>query len=319
MAAFTTVSLMREPPGIIRRFIEFYRRAGASEILIYYDGPVPAMSVEYPAVLVQCDAAFWARRGGRPNTLERRQSEAFRAGMERCRTPWLLVVDADEFVFGNRDITDLLDNIPEKINSVRVPTAEAVWGPGDAFGVPFAQTFFRTAWPDRAISRILRRLVFGRISAHMRRGLTGHARGKQFFRVNRSISEIRNHSVLRDGRKLTLGLGQVDRRLKGMYLGHFDAVDLDHWQRKWRMRAETTTVEMTKERKALMALFLAVEANGDRPTPTIFARCYRLTWYQYLMLFALGRGFRRRIFAPAEEVAETPIPERRLRLGATRT
>ncbi len=144
MASFSTVSLVKETPDVIHRFAEWYRAAGASEVLIYHDGPAAQMELGSGVTQIECDEAFWNDLcGGRPPVLEDRQSAVFAAGLERCGSDWLLVVDADEFVFGNRAIPDFLDNVPGTVDAVSVPTAEAVWGPGDALGEPFGSTHFR--------------------------------------------------------------------------------------------------------------------------------------------------------------------------------
>ena len=41
MAAFSTVSLMRESPEIIGRFVHYYLAAGADEVMVFHDGPAP--------------------------------------------------------------------------------------------------------------------------------------------------------------------------------------------------------------------------------------------------------------------------------------
>lgn len=317
MAAFSTVSLMRERPGTIRRFVDYYRSAGAREILIFLDCPVPGLAVERPAVVVVCDEAFWAVRGGRPEVLEHRQRAVYLAGLERCGTPWLLVVDADEFVFGDRPIPVFLDRIPEGVGAVSVPTAEAVWGPGDRFGEPFASTYFRTAWPVGNASRLLRRLVFGRASGQMRNGLTGHGRGKEFVRLGRGIDTIGNHRSWRGGEEVTVPAARIGRAFEGMYVGHFDGLDLTRWERKWWMRTsgETVAVGMSGPRKAQMALIARGFQEGDAARRALFARYYRLSRLQYLALAALGHAFRREIFAPAAPAAA--VQADRLRTSPT--
>jgi hypothetical protein len=303
MPEFSTVSLMRETPEAMRRFVDYYERAGASEILIYHDGPAPDVQLGSCAVLIECDEAFWNARGGRPEALESRQGAVFLIGLERCRTPWLLVVDADEFVFGDMTIAELLELVPDDVDAVRLPTAEAVWGPGDPFGVPFASTYFRTAWPPGKVSRLMCRLIFGRISGQMRSGLTGHTGGKEFIRTGRGIDEIGNHRAYRGGREVTVDARRIDRRLEAMFLGHFDGIGLEHWTRKWYMRAEkeTGSVRMREARSAQMKLILRTTREGDAAMRALFARYYGLTPVQYRTLSAMGRVFRRDIFAAAGE------------------
>jgi hypothetical protein len=303
--------MMREPPEIIGNFVDYYRRAGASQILIYYDGRMPQMRIGYPAELVECDDAFWAERGGRPMALEDRQAAIYLAGLERCRNPWMLVVDGDEFVFGNRRIPDLLDCVPADVDALRLPTAEAVWGPGDALGEPFGATYFRTAWPTGLPARVLRRAICGRVASLMPNGLTGHMRGKEFIRTDRRIDTIGNHTASRDGEMVTVDLDRLDPELGGMYLGHFDSVGRAHWERKWRMRAEerTHSINMSRRRRAQMSLFLGSMREGDGAIRALFARYYGMTRLQYLALSALGYAFHREIFAPGNvTLSGDPVP-----------
>ena len=92
----------------------------------------------------------------------------YRDCLPRCRTPWLLVVDADEFVFADRPLTALLDTVPESVDAISFPTAEAVWGPGDDPDQPFGSTYFRTKWPSELQWRLLRRPIYGAVSSVMR-------------------------------------------------------------------------------------------------------------------------------------------------------
>ena len=83
-----------------------------------------------------------------------------------------------------------------------------------------------------------------------------------------------------------------------MYLGHFDAVGLAHWEQKWRMRAEerTHSVNMPRLRKRQMALFLESMHGGERSYRDLLMRYYGLTRLQYFVLCSLGFAFRRKIF-----------------------
>jgi hypothetical protein len=302
MASFSTVSLMRETPDVVRRFAAYYREAGADESLVYHDGPLPPelAALEVPGlVLVPCDDAFWGALGGeRPDGLEDRQSATAQAGLARCRSSWLLVCDADEFVFGDRSIQDFLDRIPASVDSVSVPTAEAVWGPGDDLAAPFGSTYFRLKWRSDKLWKGLRRLLYGEVGLHMKRGLAGHVLGKEFLRAGRSYSWIRCHSALRDGVNLTRPAAGIDPDLAGMYVGHFDAVGFSRWTEKWRRRMERETLVpyMAEHRGGQMDLIADRFRGGDGAARALFARLYGLTRAQYALLALFGYAFRRRLF-----------------------
>jgi hypothetical protein len=302
VASFSTVSLMRETPDVVRRFAAYYRDAGADETLVYHDGPLPPelAALEVPGlVLVACDDVFWeALAGGRADGLEDRQSAIAQAGLARCRSDWLLVCDADEFVFGDRRIPDFLDRIPASVDAVSVPTAEAVWGPGDDLSVPFGSTHFRLKWRSDKLWKGLRRLVYGEVAPHLNSGLAGHVSGKEFLRAGRSYSWIRNHSAQRDGVGITRPAASIDPALAGMYVGHFDAIGLARWTEKWRRRVERDTLarNMSETRTSQMQLIADRLRGGDGPARALFRRLYGLTRAQYALLALLGYAFRRKLF-----------------------
>jgi hypothetical protein len=299
VAGFSTVSLMRETPEVVRRFAEYYCAAGAEETLVYHDGPLPPelAALDVPGlVLVACDDAFWSGLGGRPEGLEDRQSATAQAGLARCRSAGLLVCDADEFVFGDLRIADFLDRVPATVDAVSVPTAEAVWGPGDDLAAPFGSSYFRVMWQSEKLWRGLRRLVYGEVAPHLNRGLAGHVSGKEFIRAGRTYSWIRNHSAQRDGAGITRPAASLG--LTGMYLGHFDAIGLARWSEKWRRRIERDTLafNMSEIRTGQMQLIADRLGGGDGAARALFRSLYGLTRPQYALLSLLGYAFRRRLF-----------------------
>ncbi len=299
MASFSTVSLVKETPDVIHRFADWYRSAGAGEVLIYHDGPAAQMELGPGVTLIECDEAFWNDlRGERPAALEDRQSAVFAAGLERCGSDWLLVVDADEFVFGNRAISDFLDKVPETVDAVSVPTAEAVWGPGDALGEPYGSTHFRMAWPRGWIWRRLNQVIFADVAQHLQRGVTGHTGGKEFLRVGRPYSLIKNHTALRNGQSITRRAEDVHPELCGMFLGHYDAIGLARWKQKWQQRIERETLvtNMRGARTEQMELVSRTMTQGDEEVTRLFSKFYGLSRFQYRVLALLGFAFRRDIF-----------------------
>jgi hypothetical protein len=302
MASFSTVSLMRETPDVVRRFVEYYREAGADESLVYHDGPLPPelAALDVPGlVLVPCDDAFWgALAGGWPDEVEDRQSATAQAGLARCRSSWLLVCDADEFVFGDRRIPEFLDRVPDSVDAVSVPTAEAVWGPGDDLTAPFGSTHFRVKWRSHKLWKGLRRLVYGEVGPHMKHGLAGHIGGKEFLRADRTYSWIRCHGAERDGVGITRPAASIDPDLADMYVGHFDAIGLARWTEKWRRRIERDTLNpyMPEHRVGQMQLIADRLRGGDRAARALFKCFYGLTRAQYTLLALLGYAFRRKLF-----------------------
>jgi len=299
MAGFSTVSLMRESPDVVAKFAAYYRELGAEEALVYVDGPLGDLAgLEAPGLtLIATDADFWTALGvARPEGLEARQVAIYLAGLARARTEWLAVVDADEFVFGDRPVAEFLDRIPKDADSVSLPTAEAVWGPGDDIDAPFGSTFFRTRWSSDLAWRALRRPVYGAAGAFMRHGLLGHTMGKQFLRVGPQYTEIGNHDTKRGDAVITRRASALG--LPKMYVGHFDAIGLARWTQKWRQRIsrETLTSKMAPVRQSQMDAIAAALNSGDAATRRLFKAFYGLSGLQFRTVAAMGFGFRRNLF-----------------------
>lgn len=299
-AQFSTVSMMREEAGVIARFIDHYRALGAARILIFHDGPIGHLAgLDLERVeLRECDAGFWQALGGRPEGLEDRQAAVYRHALDLCPEGWMLVVDADEYVFGDRPVATFLDWVPDEVSAVRLPTAEAVWGPGDDIDTAFGSTYFRTAWASARLWRVLRRLVYGGVTPFFRSGVAGHIGGKQFLRTGQSYSLIGNHYAERDGRDISVWAPSLGPEGQGMYLGHFDAIGFARWQEKWRQRISRETVanRMAGTRTAQMKAIATALAAGDPAPRALFRRLYGLTPAQFRVLSALGYAFRRDLF-----------------------
>lgn len=291
---------MREDPEIVERFVAYYLGLGADSVIIYHDGPADLMLTpsDPRARIILCDTEFWARLGGRPEGLEDRQSMVYSDGLARCDSDWALICDADEFVFGDRSVEQFLDWLPEGVESARLRTAEAVWGPEDSPEQPFGSTWFRTAWTNQGFWKALRRIVYGTDARFFRQGLVGHVAGKQFLRADRAYDFIGNHSAERDGVNISVWAHELGRGGEGMYVGHFDAIGYSRWRRKWEQRItrETVANRMAGTRSAQMtAIAEAIEA-GDTAARDIFLRLYALSPWQLRILGALGYAFQRDIF-----------------------
>ena len=300
VARYSTVSLMREDPEVIARFISYYRGCGAEEIMIFHDGPIPCLAqLDLTGVVLrECDAAFWQGLGGRPEGLEDRQHAVYQLGLRRCRADWMLVVDADEFVFGDQSLDRFLDWVPDRVASVRLPTAEAVWGPGDNIDKPFGSTCFRTSWARVRLWKLLRRLIYGKVSPFFRHGVAGHLSGKQFLRTGRSYSLIGNHTAEQDGKAVSVWADSLGPEGQGMYVGHFDAIGYARWKQKWQRRISHDTLanRMAGTRSAQMAAVAAAFQSGEPATRRLFLRLYAVSPLQFRLLSALGYAFRRDVF-----------------------
>ena len=106
--------------------------------------------------------------------------------MRRCESPWLLVVDADEFVVGDRPASEALAAVPDGVDALWLPVAEAVWGPGDDLARDYGSSHFRRPL-GRALAKAATPALYGRHAPLFRRGVLGHTDGKSFRAPRRRL------------------------------------------------------------------------------------------------------------------------------------
>lgn len=184
------VSTVSEPPQLVVAFVAHALSLGAAEVCLYLDEPAPdlaAMLRPNPRVrLVDCDAAHWRRLGmARPWVPALRQRANLQAELDAGRLPWLLHIDADEFLWGAGDIGAILAAQPQETGFLLVPVAERVHSgpadPGDVFAGRFRRQVGGPA--EAAIARI-----DGPAAPFLQQGMAGYAGGKSFFRSGGKVS-----------------------------------------------------------------------------------------------------------------------------------
>ena len=301
--SFTVVALMREEPFIVNRFIEFYLRSGANEVQIYFDGILSdrgsVLNLGHPRVkFIECTDAFWqANCGTRPESLELAQVAIYNIALSLCSCDWMLIVDSDEFVNGPRSIRSLLSSVPEGIDSVRIQTAEAVWGPGDDITLEFGSSHFRTALP-RFGTGLLTKLLYGRYAPLFRAGMLGHTAGKHFLRRDARIDQVGIHFSNLRGQAIGVWAHQLSSDGAQFVVAHFDAIGFDRWTDKWsrRIANETVVTGMSDQRIAQMKIFMEAMTSGEDSLWNVFRAFHSINRWQYLLLTVLARVVRAEIF-----------------------
>ena len=285
----SVVSLVREPADVLARFANFYLSTDAVRILLFVDGPPPEGLPSDPRIAVQvCDDAFWRDLvpGGRTHDLIAMQEAVFTEALRRCETPWLLVVDADEFVCGDRPAAAALAAVPEGVDAVTMPVAEAVWGPDDDLAVPYGSTRFRRPL-GRTASRLATPLLYGRLAPLFRRGLLGHAEGKSFVRKGGAFDVVGCHHPRRGG----VPVGRwAEGPMEAFRVAHYDAIGFERWRHKWRRRLSglADVPDASPQRLRLMASIAAELDGGEDRARALFARLFGLDRGQAALLRAIG-------------------------------
>lgn len=209
-----------------RAFVAHHLSLGASEIWLFMDEPGdPGMDRldGLPRVrVIRCDAAHWARLGGRPDRHQNRQGRNMKMAYRRTKLPWLGHIDVDEYLLPRRPVAQVLaDAHPDQIE-LRLCPWEALHDPGLPDDI-FTARAFRA--PIRGAARGgLAQVAFGPYAATMAQGVLSHHVGKCFFRTGIAGYDPRLHGGFLNGVRLPGSPHHPD-----IALLHFHAESPERW------------------------------------------------------------------------------------------
>lgn len=313
MVAFKVVTLALEEPGVLNRFAAHHLAKGANCVEVYYDGEdvPPGFEKLDGLCVIPCDAGFWKSLGvERSHDLILRQRAVFHHAHSQAGTDWMLATDCDEFIAGSMEIGDMLDRVPDDIVAVNVPTAEAVFGPGDDPFTDLGASHFRLPIRRKAVWSVLGRPLRGHRRRAFRKGLLAHSSGKSFVRGGVKGLEIGNHAPRRSGRSVAAPLSAIDGVAGRLRSHHFDAISFTRWREKWRRRVEdeTEVSTMASERRMQMAEVAGAMARGEDALLKVFHGYYGVTRGEFALLRTMGYAFRGDVVASLEGGGATRTP-----------
>lgn len=230
------VSMMYEPPDVVRKFVDYYTRLGCGRIFLYFDDPAdPMLNAfgDHPNVYtIACDDDFW--KGKRKNAVEGRQSHCFTHAYRNLDKGWLIVCDADEFVTTNKPLPEFLADVPANQRAVRATAAEAVWSTEQQDLGLFTAQYLRLPIFDGIWPYVKHKLYDENIHL-FRKNLLSHRSGKGIVRAGYKIRKIGIHHA-----EFTDGYSPMRVRPHHLeaQLVHFDAISYDLWRRKLERRME---------------------------------------------------------------------------------
>lgn len=230
--SWSVVTIARERPNIMKRFISWHLAAGAREVVVYFDDPddpMIAACAHLPQVRpVRCTPDLWVElKAKRKSTFMKRQNLVFRHFYGQCTSDWLLVIDADELIWvRDGTIADILRAQGPDVRAVRFAPAERI-------SIPSRPDFVvRTAMtPQQARGMYGRQLGWALAN---RKGLVGHMFGKSFHRTGQTAIKIRQHFAQdRAGKRIP---DVVIRWEDGGAMLHLMNSDFEEWRRKLPFR-----------------------------------------------------------------------------------
>lgn len=230
-----TVTTAKAPLDALQRFAAWHLEQGAARICIYLDETAPrteAALAAHPHIRVMhTDEAYWAKRKGRPEKHQVRQSLNARHANNRNKDlDWLTHIDVDEFLLPARPVARVLADLPDTALCARIRPVEAL-APGS--GSTGGETLFKAFHLKPSTRQDAAEDCFPNWGRHLSGGFLSHVAGKLFFRAGTPGLQVRIHKVLRDGVE---NPGQID--LADIELGHFHAADWDHFRAAFRFRMD---------------------------------------------------------------------------------
>lgn len=289
MPDFEVVAMALAPARHLAAFTDHYRAKHPARIRIYFDGedaPDPVQVGLDPKDLIVCDAAFWTTRGGRPQAVEDRQRVVYAEAYSTLASDWLLVVDIDEMILGDVDVSAVLGAVAAEREAVIFPSLEAVWRAGDDLTREYGATLARKPYHGPLSDQFADLFYPGR-GRFFVRGLLAHHMGKHAVRRGLPDVMVCIHESKRGDRPLKAARARDPGTGRTAWLLHHDAIGLDAWRAKWDRRvAAGDTAEMGRRRRRQQAAYVQAREAGEEAA--LFGDLYALKPWQQAILRRLG-------------------------------
>ena len=247
----------KAPLAQLLAFVAWHRHVGAKHIWVHLDdadeisGHVLNQIDGVTAVL--CDDAYWLRTlGMRPRRQEPRQSYNMQRIYGEAALPVIAHVDVDEYLYSDKVIADVLDDIGDA-PFIRVAPAEALHDPSLKDDI-FTARQFRLPFPN-GMNAEDRMAVLGDYTALLKKNMLSHKVGKSFFRtgVDGLVPKIHAGSFGKDEPPLHVGVHP------DVVVLHFHAQDRTAWRAALPHRAVNGAYRFN----APLADFLAEATDAD--------------------------------------------------------
>lgn len=231
------VATIKAPTSDILEFAAHHLDLGAHRVFIYLDAPDAAAEAALRAHpkcrVIDCDAAYWARRRkrGRPEQHQPRQSlNATHCLNRRPQVDWLAHLDVDEFLWPATPLPDQLAALPVEAISARVRPVEAL-APDPRDPPPPGSQWFKSCARLQARRREETDAIYPTFGPHLNGGFVSHVAGKVFVRTGLEGLSMRIHNAFRNGVK-----DDLPETLPATWLCHLHAATWAHWHARYRFR-----------------------------------------------------------------------------------
>ncbi|EEW60763.1 conserved hypothetical protein [Ruegeria sp. TrichCH4B] len=228
---WAVVATVAEPIELIAAFAAYHIEMGAAQVFLFLDAPRPGdadILEKLPGVqAICCDAAYWQERlqRARPDSLTRVQRVNANYAYEQTSADWLFHIDADEYLVSERGISDVLADVSEQVDYLRVQNLERVYRPhqqDQTFTTLFRVPFEGLRWQERDL--------FGSAAVFTHKGFAGYTAGKGAGRADRELKLALHKANFQKGAARTGPPNET--QCSEILLAHFDGFTPLSWMAK---------------------------------------------------------------------------------------
>lgn len=216
------VSTVKAPTVQIARFVAWHLALGVDRIDLYLDDPDPMLQSflnTHPKLnAIACDAAYWKNKPEKAQSSHQLR-QAFNASRSYRHTKlhWLAHLDADEFLLPDRDVTQILADVPADCAGLEVRPVEMLFSDGPT------QFFKRTPYAAGHGKEVLHQL-YPEFADFLKHGFISYYTQKIIARTGMSPLRLGIHKMSSEGARVT-NVKVADQ----MVLGHAHAPSYDHF------------------------------------------------------------------------------------------
>jgi hypothetical protein len=273
-ATWDVVATVRARQEYVAKFIETYRRLGATRIHIFYDDP--ALSFAFDGDDLVQTVRDPADPLGKPaRAVEKRQIHNASRAAATSTSDWILHCDIDEHLAVTRPVSDILADLPDTCGCCIAHPAEAVYlrRPATVDDI-FATPCFKSLRPGWNANRAFWAEVYGDLISLTMAGYWGHRVGKSFIRRNQ-LGALLNMPI-------HMPSGPALARLAPVWspeitLLHFDALLPEDWITKHtdRVSGRVFAIWAGEKRNRLSELVAAAyRENGFGAAAALYDRMF---------------------------------------------
>ncbi len=225
---YSVTCMLKERPELVRTFVRYYKGMGFSQINLYFDDPADPMADELdpdPIVnVIRCGEEFW-HGIRRADGLEGRQRICFKRAYEAQRDGWMMFCDADEFIWSDRPLPELLASAPPDQRYVRTPSSEPVWSFDQPIDNEFSANYIRMpVWGPRW--RDIAEQMYADHQKIFKWGMLSHIVGKYMVRCGEDVDAFKTHYPFFSDGTVGKRVGEDHVTLR---LIHYDALSFPQW------------------------------------------------------------------------------------------